>query len=110
MTRSFPVIFVSLVLLMAVPCFASESFTLDIPIRGNPQQETGEVRITLTLNAAPAGAQLVVNGATTLNLGDTKSVSGDSVSFLNGGGNDVRIIYKVLSNFAADFCQGNFAV
>lgn len=110
MTRSVPVILVALVLLMAVPCFASESFTLDIPIRGNPQQETGEVRITLTLNAAPAGAQLVVNGATTLNLGDTKTVSGDSVSFLNGGGNDVRIIYKVLSNFAADFCQGNFAV
>src|SRR5260221_220434 len=73
MTRSVPVILVALVLLMAVPCFASESFTLDIPTRGNPQQETGEVRITLTLNASPAGAQLVVNGATTLNLGDTKA-------------------------------------
>jgi hypothetical protein len=110
MTRSVPVILVALVLLMAVPCVASESFTLDIPIRGNPQQETGEVRVLLTLSASPAGSQLVVNGATTLNLGDTKTVSGDSVTYAAATGNDVLITYRPLSNFAADFCQGNFAV
>ncbi len=110
MTRSTPVILIALALLMAVPCFASESFTLDIPIRGVPNQETGKVKVQLTLNASPAGSQLVVNGATTLNLGDTKMVSGDSVSYATAGGNDVLITYIPLSNFAADFCQGNFAV
>jgi hypothetical protein len=94
----------------ALPAIASESFTLDIPIRGNPQQETGQVLITLELNAASAGAQLVVNGSTTLNLGDTKTVAGDSVSFQTASGNDVNIIYKPLSNFGADFCSAQFAV
>src|SRR4051794_35435851 len=93
-----------------VAAFASESFTLDIPTRGNPQQETGEVRITLTLNAAPAGSQLVVNSNVTLNLGDTKPVGSDSVTFATAGGNDVRITYKPLSNFSSDFCSGTFAV
>jgi hypothetical protein len=96
--------------LQSVPASASESFTLDIPIRGNPQQETGEVRITLTLNAASAGSQLVVNGNITLNLGDTKPVGTDSVTFETAGGNDVRITYKPLSNFGADFCSAQFAV
>jgi hypothetical protein len=89
----------------SMPANASESFTLNIPLRGNPQQETGEVRITLTLNAAPAGSQLVVNGNVTLNLGDTQTVAGDSVSYVTAGGNDVRIIYKPLSNFNGDFCS-----
>ncbi|HEX9460214.1 MAG TPA: hypothetical protein VGA84_13765, partial [Thermoanaerobaculia bacterium] len=96
--------------LQSVPASASESFTLDIPIRGNPQQETGEVRITLTLNAAPAGSQLVVNGNITLNLGDTKPNGTDSVTYETAGGNDVRITYKPLSNFGADFCNAPFAV
>jgi hypothetical protein len=89
---------------------ASEAFTLSIPIRGNPQQETGEVRVTLALNAAPAGAQLVVNGNTTVNLGGTQMVNGDSVSFATATGNDVRITYKPLSNFGADFCTAPAAV
>jgi len=95
--------------LQSVPASASESFTLNIPLRFNPQQETGEVRITLTLNAAPAGSQLVVNGNVTLNLGDTQTIAGDSVSYATAGGNDVRITYKPLSNFGADFCSAGAA-
>ena len=95
MSRFTSVILIMLALL-ALPCFASEAFTLDIPIRGNANQETGEVRVTLTLNAAPAGSQLVVNG-TTLNLGDTQTVAGDSVSYVAATGNDVRITYRPLS-------------
>jgi len=77
-------------LVLAIPSsevLASESFTLNIPVRFNANQETGEVRITLGLNAAPAGAQLVVNGATTLNLGDTTLVGADSVAFAAGTDN-----------------------
>jgi hypothetical protein len=96
----------AVLVLQSIPANASESFTLNIPLRGNPQQETGEVRITLTLNAAPAGSHLVVNGNVTLNLGDTQTVAGDSVSFAAAGGNDVRITYKPLSNFSGDFCTG----
>src|SRR4051812_1562586 len=92
--------------LFAVSVFASESFTLDIPTRGNPQQETGEVRLTLTLNAAPAGSQLVVNGNVTLDLGQTKQTGGDSVTYETASGNDVRITYRPKSNFGADFCSG----
>src|SRR5256885_7897006 len=50
---------------------ASEAWILNIPVRFIPNQETGMVRATLELSAAPAGSQLVVNGSTTLNLGDT---------------------------------------
>jgi hypothetical protein len=89
---------------------ASESFTLNVPVRFNANQETGEVRITLGLDAAPAGAQLVVNGTTTLNLGDTTLVGTDSVTFAAGGGNSVLITYRPLSNFGADFCIGGGAV
>src|SRR5258706_2392577 len=96
--------------LPSVPASASESFTLDIPTRFNPQQETGEVRITLTLTAAPAGSQLVVNGNVTLNLGDTKPVGTDSAPYEPGGGNDVRITYKPLSNFGVDFCNAQNAL
>jgi len=93
-------------LTFALPAAASESFLLNIPLRFNAQQETGEVRIVLGLDAAPAGSQLVVNGSTTLNLGDTASVGTDSVTFAAGTGNAVRIVYKPLSNFGADFCDG----
>ncbi|MEO8382748.1 MAG: vWA domain-containing protein [Acidobacteriota bacterium] len=92
-------------LALAWPLLASESFVLNVPLRFNVQQETGEVRVVLGLSGAPAGAQLVVNGMTTLNLGDTVSVGGDSVSFLAGTGNAVRITYQPLSNFGADFCD-----
>jgi hypothetical protein len=102
--------FCALAALHAVIAAASESFTLNIPIRGNANQETGEVRITLTLDAPSAGAQLVVNGGTTVNLGQTQAVAGDSVIFETAGGNDVRITYKPLSNFGADFCAGGAAV
>lgn len=68
------------------------------------------MRITLTLNAASAGAQLVVNGNTTVNLGQTTPVSGDSVTFETAGGNDIRITYRPLSNFGANFCAGGSAV
>src|SRR5258706_2855270 len=95
--------------LHSFPASASESFTLNIPLRFNPQQETGGVRITVTLNGARAGSQLVVNGNVTLNLGDTQTVAGDSVSYATGGGNDVRITYKPLSNFNGDFCSGGGA-
>jgi hypothetical protein len=105
------VLFVLALALCPSPARASESFTLEIPLRGNAQQETGEVRVTLTLGAAPAGAQLVVNGANTLNLGDTQMVAGDSVTFATAGGNDVRITYRPLSNFPpSNFCQGGNAL
>lgn len=93
-------------LALAIPLAASESFLLNIPLRFNAQQETGEVRIVLGLAAAPASSQLVVNGSTTLNLGGTASVGTDSVTFATGTGNAVQIIYKPLSNFGADFCDG----
>ncbi|MEO8033894.1 MAG: vWA domain-containing protein [Acidobacteriota bacterium] len=95
---------------LVAPASASESFTLNIPLRFNASQETGEVRILLTLDAAPAGAQLVVGGTTTLNLGETKPAGGDSVTFETATGNDVRITYRPLSNFGADFCSGGAAV
>src|SRR5260370_20991903 len=78
---------------------ASESFILNIPIRGNANQETGEGRIALGLNAAPAGAQLVVNGNTTVNLGGSAGVAGDSVAFAARTRNDALITYNPLSNF-----------
>jgi hypothetical protein len=96
-------------LLVSVCASASEAWILNIPVRFIANQETGEVRIVLDLNAAPAGAQLVVNGATTLNLGDTQTIAGDSVSFAAGSGNSVRIVYKPLSNFGGDFCAGGAA-
>ncbi|MEK6374731.1 MAG: vWA domain-containing protein [Acidobacteriota bacterium] len=101
----------ALVSLFAAAALASESFTLDIPLRFNAQQETGKVLVTLTLNAAPAGAQLVVNGSTTLNLGGSTNLgSGDTVKFESGVGNEVKITYQPLSNFGADFCAGGSAV
>jgi len=91
---------------LALPALASESFIFDVPLRFNTQQETGDVKVLLELNAAPAGAQLVVNGSTTLNLGDTNvMIAGDSVSFTAGSGNTALIEYKPLSNFSGDFCN-----
>jgi hypothetical protein len=99
-----------LLLVLASSAYASESFVLDIPVRGITNQETGKVVVSLTLDSAPAGSQLIVNGATTLNLGQTQNVGGDSVTFEAGSGNDVKITYVPLSNFSGDFCQGAAAV
>ncbi|HEY6138012.1 MAG TPA: VWA domain-containing protein [Thermoanaerobaculia bacterium] len=95
--------------LFAASAFASESWILDVPLRGIANQETGEVRMLMDLSAAPAGAQLVVNGTTTINLGSSAMVNGDSVAFSAGSGNQVVIDYKPLSNFGADFCAGGAA-
>ncbi|MEA2345398.1 MAG: hypothetical protein QOF63_3567 [Thermoanaerobaculia bacterium] len=84
---------------------ASEAWILNIPIRGVVNQESGMVRVDLELSAAPAGSQLVV-GSTTLNLGNTTTVAGDSVTYEALTGNNVRITYVPLSNFGADFCAG----
>src|SRR5256885_10950578 len=107
MKRSLLVLGV-LCVLLSTAAFASESWVLNIPVRFIANQETGEVRIVMGLNAAPAGSQLVVNGTTTVNLGNSAMVNGDSVSFAagNGNGNEIVIIYKPLSNFGADFCPG----
>jgi hypothetical protein len=104
-TVALVTIFCAVIAFQCVPASASEAFTLNIPLRFNNQQETGEVRITLTLSGVPAGSQLVVNGNITFNLGDTKPVGTDSATYETAGGNDVRIIYKPLSNFGADFCH-----
>ncbi len=89
---------------------ASEAWILNIPVRGIANQESGMVRATLELDSAPAGSQLVVNGGTTLNLGDTQMIAGDSVTYEALAGNNVRITYVPLSNFGADFCAGGGAV
>src|SRR5260370_1423543 len=105
MKRTHAALLILISLTIAIPALASEAFILDIPLRFNTQQETGEVRIILGLSAAPAGSQLVVNGGTTLNLGDTMTVAGDTVSFKAGTGNEARIVYAPLSNFSGDFCN-----
>ncbi|HEX8409472.1 MAG TPA: vWA domain-containing protein [Thermoanaerobaculia bacterium] len=93
--------------LWATSAFAAEAFLLNIPVRFNANQETGEVRVLLELSAAPSGT-LVVDG-TTLNLGQTATIAGDSVTFESAGTAAVRITYRALSNFAGDFCQGGAA-
>jgi hypothetical protein len=103
-------IFCFIFALIPATTFASESFTLNIPQRLDASQETGEVRILLGLSVAPAGSHLVVNGAATLNLGDSQMVAGDSVSFAAANGNHVLITYSPRSNFGADFCAGGSAV
>lgn len=100
----------ALFVLLALPGIASESFTLTIPQRFDPSQESGEVRVRLSLSADPTGSQLVVGGATTINLGATQTVAGDSISFESLPGNRVMIRYKPLSNFSGDFCSGANAV
>jgi VWA domain-containing protein len=90
---------------------ASEAWILNIPVRGIPNQESGMVRTILELSAAPAGSQLVVNGSTTLNLGDSANLGGgDTVTYEALAGNNVRITYVPLSNFGADFCAGLGAI
>src|SRR5947207_3437026 len=95
----------------ALPCTAaaSEAWVLNIPVRGIANQESGMVRAILELDSAPAGSQLVVNGTTTLNLGATQVVGGDSVTYEALTGNNVRITYVPLTNFGADFCAGGGA-
>src|SRR5256886_14861070 len=88
-------------LLLPFTAAASEAWILNIPVRFIPNQETGMVRATLELSAAPAGSQLVVNGSTTLNLGDTLVIAGDTVTYEALTGNNVRITYVPKSNFGA---------
>lgn len=95
---------------LAIQARADESFVLSIPQRFDASQEIGEVRVVLALNAASAGAQLVVAGSTTIALGATQTVAGDSVAFESVAGNRVMIRYRPLSNFAGDFCAGAGAV
>jgi hypothetical protein len=96
--------------LLPVAALADESFTLNIPNRFDAQQQIGEARILLGLNAAPAGAQLLVNGSTSVALGATQTIAGDSVSFTAVPNNRVMIRYRPLSNFSGDFCSGAAAV
>ncbi|HEV8433866.1 MAG TPA: vWA domain-containing protein [Thermoanaerobaculia bacterium] len=107
MLSLFPVV---LSLVVAVPLFADEAWLLDIPIRGNAQQETGEVRMIFDLSASPNGSQVVINGSTTLTLGQTAAVGSDSATYELVSGNTVRVIYRPLSNFNGDFCQAQGAV
>jgi hypothetical protein len=101
----------ALLLLLPLTAFASESFTLSIPLRFDASQEIGEVRVLLGLSAAPAGAELVVGGSSTVPLGATLTVAGDSVSFESMPANRVMIRYRPLSNFTGgDFCAGGAAV
>src|SRR5436305_4418107 len=108
MKRAFLVFGIVLVFLPA-RAHASEAWILDIPIRGIANQETGEVRMLLELSAPPQGSQLVINGATTINLGSSAMVAGDNIKYESAGGNNVKITYQVLSNFGLDFCQGQAA-
>jgi len=110
MKRAITIVATAMFALLPLAAAGSESFTLTIPKRFDAQQEIGEVRILLGLNAAPAGSQLVVNGSTTINLGATQTVGGDSISFATQPNNRVLIRYRPLSNFSGDFCQGANAV
>ncbi|MGZ5443130.1 MAG: vWA domain-containing protein [Thermoanaerobaculia bacterium] len=104
----------TLAVLGSLFCFAfaasgSESFTLNIPVRGDASQETGMVHVVLDLDGPAAGAQLVINGSTTVNLGQAIPVNTDFVRFIDAG-DAVRIEYEPRSNFGADFCAGGGAV
>ncbi|HEX7191962.1 MAG TPA: vWA domain-containing protein [Thermoanaerobaculia bacterium] len=110
MKRTFSLFPVVLSLVLAAPLIADEAWLLDIPVRGNAQQETGEVRIVLDLSANPNGSQMLINGSTTLTLGQTASVGSDSATYELVSGNRVRVTYRPLSNFSGDFCQGANAV
>lgn len=87
-------------LVLAIPsseALASESFTLNVPVRFNANQETGEVRITLSLDAAPAGAQLVevgaVAGAYNFDPGDENRA---------GANTGVGVLYEFTSTFGIE--------
>src|SRR5712692_9324456 len=96
-------------IVLAVRVSASESFTLQIPVRGDASQEIGEVHITLGLNGPPIGSQLVINGTTAINLGQTVAIGNDYVTF-TAATNAVKIVYQARSNFGADVCAGGSAV
>lgn len=100
-----------LFLCLAFEAAASESFLLNIPLREDPSRLTAEVRVTLNLSAAPNAAQLVIGETTTINLGQTMTVAGDSITFEAGTGNQARILYRVDSNFVApgNFCNAAIA-
>ena len=94
-------------LVLSLGLSADEAFLLQVPLRENPTQQTGEVRVTLTLDGDPAGAQLEVNGAETVTLGQTLNLSsGDRLIFEAGGGNSAKLTFQPLSNFpiAGNFC------
>jgi hypothetical protein len=110
MKRTLYLLPVVLSLAVAAPAIADEAWVLDIPVRGNAQQETGEVRMVLGLSAAPNGSQMVINGSTTLTLGQTAAVGADSATYELVSGNTVRVVYRPLSNFSGDFCTGAGAV
>ncbi|HEX7833039.1 MAG TPA: vWA domain-containing protein, partial [Thermoanaerobaculia bacterium] len=110
MKRAITIAVLAICAMLPPAAMASESFTLTIPQRFDPSQETGEVRILLSLSAAPAGSQLVIDNATTINLGATQTVAGDSISFESAPSNRVLIRYRPLSNFSGDFCSGAGAV
>lgn len=110
MKRALSLLSVVLFFAVALPLLADEAWLLDIPLRGNSQQETGEVRIILGLSASPNGSQIVINGSTTVGLGQTMAIGADSATYEVVSGNTVRVIYRPLSNFSGDFCQGGGAV
>ena len=103
MKRGLSLLPVVLSLAVALPLLADEAWLLDIPVRGNSQQETGEVRMVLGLSAAPAGSQIVINGSTTVALGQTTAVGGDSATYEVVSGNTVRVIYRPLSSISRMF-------
>src|SRR6267378_4358099 len=55
--RFLGILFCLGVAVLAVPASADESFTLNIPVRGDASQETGEVRVILGLDSPPAGGE-----------------------------------------------------
>src|SRR5258708_39454981 len=68
MKRATSVLGTLLFFALVSPAVASESFILNIPVRGNANQETGEGRLALGPNPSPAAAQLGANGHTTVTL------------------------------------------
>lgn len=88
-----------IVCFLAFEAAASEAFVLTIPLREDFQRQTGEVRITLALDSPAPGSQLVVANSATLDLAESGTVGGDFVSFEERPGNQVRIVYRPLSNF-----------
>ncbi|HEX8172342.1 MAG TPA: vWA domain-containing protein [Thermoanaerobaculia bacterium] len=100
-------LFLMLLALLPVAARASESFLLNIPQRGAATQEIGEVRIVFDLATDATDLELVVGGTTTVPLGQTQTVAGDSVTFEPlTPSTRVQIRYRPLSNFSGDFCAG----
>jgi von Willebrand factor type A domain len=85
---------------------ASESFILGVPVGEDLTRLTSEVRVILTLSAPAAGSSLVVNGATTVTLGQTVTISGDTLTYEAAGANSARITFRPVSNFPMpnNFC------